>query len=156
MARYLAVDYGAKRIGLAVSDDETRLAAPVTTVDATGDASNDVRTVCGVAEEYDVDEFVVGLPLNMDGSEGPQAKLVRRFGAELERVTRQPVHYWDERLSSVSAQEKLAPAGLTHKKRKARLDRVAAQGILQEFLDSQSTGIPLEEEPPDTDPHESN
>jgi putative Holliday junction resolvase len=155
MARYLAIDYGGKRIGLAVSDGETRLAAPVATVVATGDPSNDVRTVCGVAEEYGVDEFVVGLPLNMDGTEGPQAKLVRRFGAELERVTRQPVHYWDERLSSVSAQEKLAPAGLTRKKRKARLDRVAAQGILQEFLDSQSGGEPSGRRPDESDHEDS-
>ncbi len=136
MLRYLAVDYGRKRIGLAVSDAETRIAMPVTGVPGAGDVFVDAQTVRREADRYDADEFVVGLPLNMDGTEGPQAKLIRRFGEELERATNKPVHYADERLSSVSAREKLAPAGLSRKKRNARLDRVAAQTILQDFLDS--------------------
>jgi len=151
MPRQLAIDYGAKRIGLAVSDGETRLAAPVATVAATGKMPDDVRAVLAVAEQYGVDEFVVGLPLNMDGTEGPQAKFVRKFGTVLKRAAGKPVHFWDERLSSESAREKLAPAGLTRKKKKARLDRVAAQEILQEFLDSQTNGE-QPGRPPDQEP----
>ena len=148
MSRYLAIDYGGKRIGLAVCDTETRIAMPVTSVPGAGDAIMDVQTVHVAAGRYDVDEFVVGLPLNMDGTEGPQAKLVRRFGAELKRATNKPVHFWDERLSSVAAQEKLAPAGLTRKKKKARLDRVAAQTFLQDFLESLPLPSRQDQQPP--------
>ena len=87
------------------------------------------------AAEYEVEAFVVGLPLNMDDTEGKQAKIARRFGDELARATGKPVRFWDERLSSVAARELLEGAKLTRKKRKARIDRVAAQVILQSFLD---------------------
>lgn len=132
----MAIDYGAKRIGLAVADSEMRLAAPVLGVPGRGNPEADARAIMVAAAEYGADEFVVGLPLNMDDSEGPQAKLVRAFGEILGRLSSLPVHYFDERLSSESAREKLQPAELTRKKRKARLDGVAAQAILQEFLDS--------------------
>ncbi len=84
--------------------------------------------------------LVVGLPLNMDGSEGDQAKLTRRFGDKLAQVSGLAVHYWDERLSSVTARRLMIPAELSRKKRKARLDRVAAQVILQSFLDTGDSG----------------
>lgn len=136
MPRYMAIDYGSKRIGLAVADSETRLAAPVLGVPGSGTAELDARAVMAAAAEYGADEFVVGLPLNMDDSEGPQAKTTRKFGEVLKQISKLPVHFVDERLSSESAREKLQPAELTRKKRKARLDGVAAQAILQEFLDS--------------------
>ena len=136
MACYLGLDYGGKRIGLAVGDTHLSVASPLVTVAARGQVGEDVRAVLECARDYQIEAFVVGLPLNMDGSEGEQAKLTRRFGEALAHVTGLPVHYWDERLSTAEARELLRPAELTRKKRKARLDRVAAQVILQNFLDS--------------------
>ncbi len=136
MPRYMAIDHGAKRIGLAVGDTETKLAAPVLGVPGAGAPAADARAVLAAAREYDAGAFVLGLPLNMDDSEGPQARLVREFGDALERLSGLPVHYFDERLSSETAREKMVGGDLTRKKRKARLDGLAAQAILQEFLDS--------------------
>jgi putative Holliday junction resolvase len=136
MACFLCIDYGTRRIGLAVGDRGETIASPLTTLEAHGRVLDDVDAVLACAEEYDVDAFVVGLPLNMDGTEGKQAKIARRFGDELARVSGKPVHFWDERLSSFTAQELLEPADLTRKKRKARMDRIAAQVILQSFLDA--------------------
>jgi len=135
MRRYMAIDFGVKRIGVAVGDDMLKLASPLATVEATGRWDDDVDAVVRAANGYDVDEFVVGLPLNMDDSEGPQVKLSRRFGEALARRLGKKVHYCDERLSSATADELLQPAGLTNKKHKAKRDRVAAQVILQDFLD---------------------
>ncbi len=131
---FLGIDYGTKRIGLAIGDDGTRIASPMTTADARGSLAEQVRCVLGHADAYDVDAFVVGLPKNMDDSEGEQARLVRRFGAELAEQTGKPIHYVDERLSSHAADELLRPAELTRRRRKARQDAVAAQVILDGFL----------------------
>jgi putative Holliday junction resolvase len=139
MTRFLGIDHGSKRIGLAVSDPGATLASPLTTVAASGNLSDEVAAVLSCAREYEIDAFVVGLPLNIDDTEGTQAKTVRRFGAELERISGKPVHYWDERLSSHAAEDLLRPAELTRKKRKARLDRVAAQVMLQGFLDARTS-----------------
>ena len=138
MPRYLGIDHGSKRIGLAVSDPDATLASPLATIAAKGDLSDQIAAVLSCAKEYEIDAFVVGLPLNMDDTEGDQVKIVQRFGAELHRISGKPVHYWDERLSSLAAEELLRPAALTRKKRKARLDRVAAQVMLQEFLDART------------------
>ena len=139
MQRILGIDYGTKRIGLAIGDDAIRIASPVETVVVRGSVADHVRLVVERAEHYEVDAFVVGLPINMDGTEGQQAKITRTFGDELQKVTGKPVHYFDERLSSSAAQELLQPAELTRKKRKARLDAVAAQVILQGFLNLPSS-----------------
>ena len=138
MPRFLGIDHGSKRIGLAVSDPGATLASPLTTIDAATNFSDQVAAILSYAKEFEIDAFVIGLPLNMDDTEGNQAKTVRRFGAELLRISGKPVHYWDERLSSHAAEDLLRPAELTRKKRKARLDRVAAQIMLQEFLDSEA------------------
>ena len=134
--RFLSIDYGKKRIGLAVGDDREKIATPVTTVEARGSLADHVTAVRAVADDYDLDAFVVGLPLNMNDTEGEQAKLTRRFGDALEAASGKPVHYFDERLSSHAADELLAPAELTRKKRKSIQDAVAAQVILQGFLDA--------------------
>ena len=139
MPRFLGIDHGSKRIGLAVSDPGATLASPLTTIAASSNLSDEIASVLSYAKDYDIDAFVVGLPLNMDDTEGNQAKTVRRFGTELERISGKPVHYWDERLSSHAAEELLLPAELTRKKHKARLDRVAALVILQGFLNAQAS-----------------
>ncbi len=142
MPRFLGIDHGTKRIGLAVSDPSATLASPLATVAASGNMSDEAAAVLSCAKEYDIDAFVVGLPLNMDGTEGDQAKKARRFGAALEQDGGKPVHFWDERLSSHAADELLRPAELTRKKHKARLDRLAAQVMLQEFLDHRTSPPP--------------
>jgi putative Holliday junction resolvase len=137
---FCGVDYGTKRIGLAISNAEGTIASPLAAVDAAGPPDEVVRRVTDAVTDYDVKGWVVGLPLNMDGTEGPQARLVRTFGERLAAHTRQPVHYWDERLSSDAADSLMARSSLTHKKKKARRDALAAQVILQSFLDAQSGG----------------
>ncbi len=136
MTRFLGIDYGGKRIGLSVSDPAATLASPLATIVAGSDAGADIRALLARTDGYDIDEFVVGLPLNMDDSEGDQARVAKRFGDELARVTGKPVHLWDERLSTHAAAELLRPAGLTRKKRKKSLDSVAAAVLLQAFLDA--------------------
>ncbi len=109
----------------------------MTTLTITGGVDDQIKQIIKAADEYDVAEWVVGLPLNMDDTEGPQAKTTRKFGQRLEEISGKKVHFFDERLSSLTADEYLAQAQLTRKKKKARRDRVAAQVILQTFLDAQ-------------------
>jgi len=134
--RFCGIDYGTKRIGLAIGDPGVGIASPLTTLAVRGGAADSAREVIAAVEDYEVAEWVVGLPLNMDGSEGPQAKATRAFAKQLDRLSGKQVHLWDERLSSRTADGYLAEAELTRKKRKARRDRVAAQVILQGFLDA--------------------
>lgn len=136
MPRYLGIDYGTKRIGLAVGDSEARLVTPLRMVQPGPALEAQVRAVLAVAAEYEIDGFVVGLPLNMDDTEGPQAKLTRTFGDALARAADLTVQYYDERLSSCAAEELLLDAELTRNKKRARIDSVAAQVILQGFLES--------------------
>jgi putative holliday junction resolvase len=135
MPRFLGIDYGSRRIGLAVGDSVLWLASPVTMVAGGDDVDRCIERVLPFVAEYAADELVVGLPINMDDSEGPQARLTRKFGDALSKKTRKPVHYFDERLSSRAADDLLGPAELTRKKHKARQDAVAAQIMLQGFLD---------------------
>lgn len=134
--RYLAIDYGGKRIGTAVGDSTSSIVSPLPMIPATGRADADMAAIVALADEYDAEEFVVGLPLNMDGTEGEQAKVCRRFGGALAARAGKPVHYFDERLSSAAADQLLAPAEFTRKQKKARADSVAAAVILQSFLDA--------------------
>ena len=138
MLRLLGIDYGGKRIGLAIGDTESSIASPLAVVQVTGSLSDQVGAVLSCARPYAVGAFVLGLPLNMDDTEGPQARHARRFGDVLARHSGKPVHYFDERLSSVAADELLEQSGLSQKKRKTRQDRIAAQVILQGFLDAQA------------------
>lgn len=138
MKRFLGVDCGSKRIGLAVGDDATRMASPLTTVEVQGTVAQQVAAVVQAAKGYDFDALVVGLPLNMDDSEGPASKSARKFGEALAQAMALPLSFMDERLSTHAASDLLIPAGLTRKKMRARVDRVAAQVLLQAFLDDQT------------------
>lgn len=142
MTRFLGIDYGTRRIGLAVSDGGGMLASPLTTIDIRGGMAEQVRAVLVAAEPYDVDALVVGLPMNMDDSEGPQARLARAFGDALARASGLPLYYADERLSTRVAEEMMLPADWTRKQKKARRDRIAAQVILQSFLDDRGRDGP--------------
>ncbi len=119
-----------------MSDADEGIASPLSVVQARGkDLETQVREVIAAGEEYGVEAYVLGIPINMDGSEGDQVKLTRRFGTRLAEATGRPVHEWDERLSSLQADEYLAHTELTSARRKARRDALAAQVILQSFLD---------------------
>jgi len=132
MTRWLAIDHGTRRIGLAVSDPSGSIASPLEVIPAAPQQAV-FETVTNYAADYETTGVVVGWPLNMDDTEGPQGKLVRQFAAELAAATNLDVRLWDERLSSATADGKLA--GLyTRKQKKARQDAVAAAAILQDFL----------------------
>lgn len=130
--RWLGIDHGTKRIGLAVSDPSGQIASPLDIIPAEP-LPQVFERVAELAREYEAGGVVVGWPLNMDDSEGPQGKMARLFAGQLASETGLDVRLWDERLSSCSADAKLA--GLyTRKQKKARQDAVAAAAILQDFL----------------------
>lgn len=131
--RFLGIDYGTKTVGVAFSDHSGRIASPVAVLPA---GAGLMEKLAELASAEQVGAFVIGLPLNMDGTEGPAAKRVRGFAAELEEYTGLAVHFQDERLSTFEADGKLARTGLTRKQKKDRRDAVAAAAILQAFLDS--------------------
>jgi putative Holliday junction resolvase len=145
--RLLGVDYGTVRIGLAISDAERRLASPLAVREHAG-RDRDAAYFRALVEAEEVGAIVVGLPLHCDGREGQKAAEARAFGAWLAETTGLPVLFWDERFSTVEAESALWQAGLTHKKRKERRDRVAAQMTLQAYLDAgcpdESAAGPLE------------
>jgi putative Holliday junction resolvase len=146
--QYLGVDYGTRRIGLAISDTVSGFANPLTQLAAKGHALKDAEAVADILREYVVDAIVVGLPLNMDDSEGPQAKITREFGKALESVCEVPIEYWDERLTTHAADALLAQRdNLTRKKRKARRDALAAQVMLQSFLDTRKQNSKSQDPP---------
>ncbi|MBE0534653.1 MAG: Holliday junction resolvase RuvX [Phycisphaerae bacterium] len=133
--RYLGVDYGLKRTGLAVCDADETLASPLNVL------TGQERLVDQIAEavrQQGADGIVIGLPLNMDGTEGKQSARVRAFAAEVGRRTNLPISFCDERLSSFGAKEKISGLGITRKKKKKHLDAIAAADILQTFIDERN------------------
>jgi putative Holliday junction resolvase len=132
--RLMALDLGEARIGVALSDESGTLASGLATLRARG-PRKDAQQVAALVREHGVRELVVGLPLRLDGTRGPQAEKVLAFVERLRRVAGIPVLTRDERLTSVAAAERLADAGVRGAARKERLDRAAACLILQELLD---------------------
>jgi putative Holliday junction resolvase len=137
--RLLGVDFGSVRVGLAISDAERRLASPLATY-VRQDRQRDADFFRQLVRAEEVVEIVVGLPILANGGEGTKAAEVRAFGRWLAEVTGLPVLFWDERFSTVEAETFLRAAGLTDKRRKARRDRVAAQIILQSYLEAGCPG----------------
>jgi putative Holliday junction resolvase len=133
--RLLGLDYGTRRVGLAVSDDDQRLAVPLETY-TRRTRDQDARHLNTVIGDYRIIALVVGLPLHMGGEEGQKAAEARRFGAWAREVAGLPIAFWDERLSTALADEHLASANLNPKKRKLLRDKIAAQIMLQSYLDS--------------------
>lgn len=133
--RLLGVDFGQVRVGLAVSDSDRKIAFPLTTYyrNSTG---RDAEYYRHLIEEEEIEACVVGLPVHLDGREGQKAAEARAYGRWLGDVTQLPVAYWDERFTTVEAESVLWEAGLSHDKRKSRRDRVAAQIMLQSYLDA--------------------
>ena len=133
--RLLGVDYGQARIGLAVTDPDLKIASPLATYRRRS-GRLDADYFQTLVSQEQIGRIVVGLPTHTDGREGKKAAEVRAWGQWLADVTSLPILYWDERFTTVEAERHLWSAGLTHKARKERRDRIAAQIILQSYLDA--------------------
>ena len=130
----IGLDLGSKTIGVAASDPERRVAVPVETITRARFAL-DARRILDLAAERRAAGLVLGLPINMDGSEGPRAQSTHAFARNLARLTELPIALWDERLSTVAVERALIDADVSRAKRKAVIDRHAAAYILQGALD---------------------
>jgi len=146
MGPILGIDYGTRRIGVAASDYSQKIAFPAGVIEAGGGPRRDAARVAERAAKERAVAIVVGLPLNMDGSRGPQAEVTQKFIDALAAATALPVAAWDERLSSFAADAVLAQAELTTGKRRRLRDALAAQVMLQSYLDAQRA--PEAETPP--------
>ncbi len=133
--RVLALDVGEKRIGLAMSDERGILATPLMTLKAVP-RNHALEQIGAIVQQYAVQYVVVGLPLTLRGEIGPQAETVKLFASELEQVIGQQVQFFDERLTSVAAEQMMRDMGIKPAKRKERRDEIAASLILQDFLDA--------------------
>ena len=132
--RYLGLDLGRARIGLALADDVLRTARPLTAVQHRSER-DDLAAIGAFAAEYEVGLAVVGLPFNMDGTEGPAARHARAFAERLGAALRVPVELFDERLSTFEAETRLRDQGFSARDRRLRVDAEAAAVILQGWLD---------------------
>jgi putative Holliday junction resolvase len=130
----LGLDLGSKTIGVATSDPDRRLATVVETIARTA-FSADAARILALAAERKTAGFVLGLPVNMDGSEGPRAQSTRAFARNLARLTQLPIALWDERLSTAAVERELIAADASRARRKAVIDQHAAVFILQGALD---------------------
>ncbi|HHT9160207.1 MAG: Holliday junction DNA helicase RuvA [Planctomycetes bacterium GWF2_39_10] len=136
--RILGIDYGEKRIGMAVSDPLGITAQGLPTIERTN-IQDDLQKILNVVREKEVGEIVVGLPKNMNNSLGEKAQAVLNFVALLKKDINIPINVIDERLSTVRANRAMLEGDLSRKKRKSRVDMIAAQLILQDYLDRSST-----------------
>jgi putative Holliday junction resolvase len=135
MARIMALDVGAKRIGIAISD-ALLLTAQVRPTLTRKNLQSDLEALRQLASENEVHRIVVGQPLHMDGRESPQSEKVARFAEELHKIVDIPIVFWDERLTSFAAEQHLEEMGLNWRKRREHVDKIAAMIILQNYLDS--------------------
>lgn len=133
--RLLGLDVGSKTVGLALSDVSRAIATPLRTL-TRGKFTDDARTLLRIATEHDVGALVIGLPINMDGSEGPRCQSVRQFAANLLRMADMDIVFWDERLSTAVATRAMLEADMSRKKRAENVDKVAAAYILQGLIDN--------------------
>jgi putative holliday junction resolvase len=131
--RFLCIDLGDKRTGLAICDGDEILASPLAVLEGQKNLPDEIVKI---AREQQVGGFVFGLPLNMDGSEGERAIQLRKFAGQIKEKINLPIFFQDERLSSFAAEKQLSQTGLTHKKKKNRIDALAAAEILNEFIKS--------------------
>ena len=139
--RILGLDFGSKTVGVAVSDGLLLTAQGVETIERKDE--NKLRKTCARIEEliaeYEITEIVLGLPKNMNNTEGERVEKTKAFGEMLERRTGLPVHYWDERLTTVAAEQILIESGVRRENRKAVIDKVAAGLNLPGYLDCLKT-----------------
>src|SRR5437016_7174942 len=136
----IGLDLGTKTIGVASSDPDRRLATAVETI-ARKTFSSDAARLLALAAERRAAGFVLGLPINMDGSEGPRAQSTRAFARNLARLTELPIALWDERLSTAAVERELIAANVTRARRARVIDQHAAAFILQGALDRLARGV---------------
>ncbi|HMG88099.1 MAG TPA: Holliday junction resolvase RuvX [Terracidiphilus sp.] len=135
ISRYLALDVGSKRIGIAVSDELGLTAQPVLTLERRRNTREDLRSIARLCRRYAVAGIVVGNPVKLDGAMSSQAEKVQVFAAGLGELTGLPIHLWDERLTTHEAHQMLYEAGHARQDHQRVVDQVAATLILQSFLD---------------------
>ena len=140
--RLLGIDYGTVRIGFAVCDRDRIIASPLETYTRRSSELDGLHYLALIQRE-EIKGLLLGLPVHTNGREGQKAQEARTFGKWLQELTQLPLIYWDERFTTVEAETALWNAGLTHKKRKERRDRVAAQILLAGYLEA---GCPPEVE----------
>lgn len=138
MGRVLGVDHGTRRVGLAISDPLRRTAQPVEVVTATKDRGL-LDAVAEAASRLEAEEIVVGLPVRLDGTEGPAAAAARGFADALRERTALPVVLWDERLSSVEASRAMRAGGVDARRQRGSVDKVAAAIVLRAYLEAHET-----------------
>ncbi len=138
MARILGIDWGERRVGIALSDESRTIASPHSVLVRSPSINKDLGRIVGLVIEHDVERVVVGIPVRMDGTQGPAADKVVEIVGKLRNLLDVPVVTWDERLSTAEAQKVLIGGDVSRRKRKDVVDRVAAALILQTYLDSGS------------------
>ena len=141
----IGLDLGTKTIGVAVSDPDRRIAAPVETI-ARARFTRDAKRILELAAERRAVGIVLGLPINMDGTEGPRAQSTRAFARNLTRLTELSIALWDERLSTAAVERALIAADASRSKRKAVIDQHAAAYILQGALDRLARHLPADQD----------
>ena len=134
-ARLMGLDIGSRTVGLALSDTTLHVASPLLTL-RRGKFARDAARLAELAQEHQVGGLVLGLPVNMDGSEGPRCQSVRQFARNLEAVLDLPMAFWDERLSTAAVERMLIAADTSRKRRGEIVDKLAAVWILQGALDA--------------------
>ena len=136
--RVLGIDPGQRRIGLALSDEDHRLALPRETVTRGKSDADAAKAVLAAVVDEEIERIIVGLPLRLDGTEGAAARSARRFGAALEALVEVPITFWDERLTTAFAERSLQSIGVRGSARRKVVDQSAAALLLQSYLDAQS------------------
>jgi putative pre-16S rRNA nuclease len=137
--RLAGIDFGTVRIGIAVTDPQQRLASPFENYTRRGEQA-DAAYFRRLAEQEEIQRFIVGLPVFASGDESPKSREARAFGDWLGRISGRPVEYFDERYTSSEAEALLVATGATRKRRKAALDKLAAQMLLTAYLESNARG----------------
>ena len=132
--RIMGLDLGDKTIGVAVSDELGWTAQGIETIKRTS-LESDMKRLSEIASQFSVEEVVVGLPKNMNGTIGPRGELCQAFAKDVENRLKLPVRMWDERLTTMAAEKMLVAADVSRKKRKQVIDKMAAVMILQGYLD---------------------
>ena len=139
--RYLGLDVGNRRIGVAVSDELGLTAQPVLTLERRRSQREDLRSLARLCRRFGVVGIVVGNPLKLTGEVSTQAAKIHKFAAELGELTGLPIHLWDERLTSHEAHEILYEAGHARQDHRRVVDQVAATLILRSFMERQQSGV---------------
>ena len=140
-SRILALDYGTKRIGVALSDELGWTAQPLETFERRT-VDRDIAQIAALVRSHEVARVILGLPLQLDGRQGPAIEAMREFTAKLEAGLPVPLVLWDERLTTKAAEDLLIAADVSRKKRKGAVDRIAAAILLQSYLAAQESNAP--------------